>query len=333
MEALHYIKRRDQVQCTLCPHQCMIGDGKTGICGVRRNDEGRLMADSYGKLSAVQLDPIEKKPLYHFFPGKNILSLGSLGCNMRCGCCQNWQISQTTLKEYPLERTWEPEDILHLAAGQEQNIGVAYTYNEPGIWFEFMVDTARLIRRKGLKNVMVSNGYISEQPLEELLEVVDAFNIDLKSFSDGFYRKQAGARLGPVLQTLKHIRKAGRHLEITCLVIPTLNDDESEFREMAAWIRDELGNETVLHLSRYHPMYRMNIEPTPRQSLEHLYQIARTYVKYVYVGNIQGPDFQDTWCSQCGMKVITRNGYRVDLILLSGEGTCRNCGNRIIKNL
>jgi pyruvate formate lyase activating enzyme len=333
MEASYYKKLDNlQVQCILCPHQCLIRQGHTGICGVRRNEGGRLMADSYGKLSAIHVDPIEKKPLYHYFPGSNILSLGSVGCNMRCGCCQNWQISQASVGNYSLE-TCTPKDILQLAAGKKQNIGVAYTYNEPGIWFEFMMDTARLIHQEGLKNVMVSNGFIAEKPLQELLQVVDAFNIDLKSFSDEFYRKQAGARLEPVLRTLTKVRNAGQHLEITCLIIPTLNDNEREFREMAGWISQELGSETVLHLSRYHPMYKMNIEPTPQKSLEHLYSIAREYLKYVYVGNLQIPDFQDTWCSQCGNKVISRRGYQVNFVSLSEKGACRQCGNNIIKNI
>jgi pyruvate formate lyase activating enzyme len=332
MEALYYNKLDDQVQCILCPHQCFIREGHAGICGVRRNVAGSLMADTYGKLSAIHVDPIEKKPLYHFFPGNNILSLGSVGCNMRCGCCQNWQISQVSGRDYSLE-SYSPDDILQLAAGKKQNIGVAYTYNEPGIWFEFMLDTARLIHQNGLKNVMVSNGFIAEQPLHELLQVVDAFNIDLKSFSDEFYRKQAGAKLEPVLRSLIQIHNAGQHLEITCLIIPTLNDNEKEFRDMAGWISHELGNETVLHLSRYHPMYRMNIEPTPQKSLEKLYSIAREYLKYVYVGNLQISDYQDTWCSQCGKKVISRRGYQVDFVSLSQQGMCRHCGNLIIKNM
>jgi pyruvate formate lyase activating enzyme len=290
------------------------------------------MADSYGKLSAIHVDPIEKKPLYHYFPGKSILSLGSVGCNMRCGCCQNWQISQTSADDYPVERIYAPMDILLMAKALDQNIGVAYTYNEPVIGFEFMMDTARMVRTEGLKNIMVSNGYIAREPLQELLLFMDAFNIDLKSFSDEFYRKHAGARLEPVLQTLKQIRSSGQHLEITFLVIPTGNDNENEFRDMTGWISHELGNDTVLHLSRYHPMYKMKIEPTPPQSLEHLYAIAREKLKYVYVGNIQTRDFQDTFCGNCGNKVIIRSGYKVDLTSLTRQGECLHCGNRIIIN-
>jgi pyruvate formate lyase activating enzyme len=309
----------------------LIREGHTGVCRVRRNESGKLIADTYGKLSAIHVDPVEKKPLYHYFPGKDILSLGSIGCNMRCGCCQNWQISQTSVAGYPFERSFTPSDILQMAQGQKHNIGVAYTYNEPGIWFEFMLDTARMIHDAGLKNVMVSNGFIAEEPLGELLQYVDAFNIDLKSFSDGFYKKQAGARLEPVLQTLKQIRHSGRHLEITFLVIPTLNDNEGEFREMITWIRNELGQESILHLSRYHPMYKLQIESTPRESLLRLHAIARDFLDYVYVGNMQTADFQDTFCGNCGERVITRSGYRGVPVSLTENGACRKCGNLIIK--
>lgn len=332
MEASYYTKRADRVLCNLCPHHCLINEGDTGICQVRRNKAGILVADSYGKLSAIHLDPIEKKPLYHYFPGRNILSLGSYGCNMRCGCCQNWTISQVSPAGFQAVNSYLPSDIIRLAKDQNHNIGVAYTYNEPGIGFEFMLDTARLIRSEGLKNVMVSNGFIETRPLQELLPFMDAFNIDLKSFSDEFYRKHTGARLGPVLKTLKTIRHSESHLEITFLVIPTLNDQHVTFREMTGWISHELGNETVLHLSRYHPMYKMKIAPTSRQSLEHLYDMAREDLKYVYIGNLPEGDFQDTFCSNCGKHVIARTGYQVDLVGLTIHGDCQACGNRIIKN-
>jgi len=331
MEALFYSKGPDHVRCNLCPHQCVIREGHSGICKVRRNESGILLADSYGMLSAIHIDPVEKKPLYHFYPGKSILSLGSIGCNMRCGCCQNWQISQISPVEYRSDMSYTPSDVINMVRAQEQSIGVAYTYNEPGIWFEFMYDTARLVHSEGLRNVMVSNGYIEPDPLAELLKVTDAFNIDLKAFTEEFYRKYTGARLEPVLRTLKEIRLSGQHLEITFLVIPTLNDQEADFRKMTDWISRELGNETILHLSRYHPMFRMNIEPTSVESLQLLYNIARERLKYVYVGNLHTSDFQDTFCSFCGEVVITRTGYRVNIIGLTSGGKCRHCGNRIVK--
>lgn len=332
MEASYYKKRGNSIHCTLCPHHCVIRDGNSGICRVRRNEKGILIADSYGRIAAIHMDPIEKKPLYHFFPGQNILSLGSVGCNMRCGCCQNWQISQVSISQYDFEKTYTPHEIIEMASRQEQNLGIAYTYNEPSVWFEFMRDTARLASLKGLKNVMVSNGYIDEEPLQELLLYIDAFNIDLKAFTGEFYIRQTGATLPPVLQAIKTIRRAGRHLELTYLVIPTLNDRENEFREMTAWISGELGPDTVLHLSRYHPMYKMNIEPTSSGNLEYLYGIAREKLHYVYIGNVQTRESQDTFCGNCKARVIVRSGYQTEIISLGMKGECTHCGNSIIKS-
>jgi pyruvate formate lyase activating enzyme len=331
--ALYFEKQDKGIICTLCPHHCLVHEGKTGICKVRRNVGDQLMAETYGKLSVISFDPIEKKPLYHFHPGKMILSLGSIGCNMKCQCCQNWQISQSAAFDQPGKGTTDPADLIVMAQSRKQNIGIAYTYNEPTVWFEFMLDTAKLVHDTRLKNVMVSNGYLAVEPLRELIPFMDAFNIDLKSFSDEFYRKHTGARLDPVLQTLKEIRRTGRHLEVTYLVIPTLNDGEDQFRDMVGWIKLELGNNTVLHLSRYYPAYKMNIEPTTRESLEGLYSIAREKLHYVYVGNLLSRDLQDTFCTQCGKKVISRNGYEVDILLLTSGGACRACRNQILINV
>jgi pyruvate formate lyase activating enzyme len=331
--ALYFEKQDKGIICTLCPHHCLIQEGKTGICKVRRNVGDQLIAETYGKLSAINFDPIEKKPLYHFHPGKMILSLGSIGCNMKCQCCQNWQISQSAAFDLTGKGTTDPADLILMARSRKQNIGIAYTYNEPTVWFEFMLDTAKLVHDARLKNVMVSNGYLAVEPLQELIPCMDAFNIDLKSFSEEFYRKHTGGRLDPVLQTLKEIRRAGRHLEVTYLVIPSLNDGEDQFRDMVGWIKLELGNNTVLHLSRYHPAYKMNIEPTTRESLEGFYNIAREKLHYVYVGNLPSRDFQDTFCTHCGRKVIARSGYEVDIVLLTSGGACRGCGNQIVINV
>lgn len=332
MEALFYEKIEDRLRCTLCPHHCSIAPGETGICKVRRNENGKLMAGTWGKLSALNFDPIEKKPLYHYHPGRIILSLGSAGCNMKCRCCQNWQISQASAAEFSFSHTLIPMEVIKLATSRSENIGVAYTYNEPTVWFEYMNDIARLVRFEGLKNVMVSNGYINEDPLVELMHYMDAFNIDLKGFSEDFYRKFTGASLAPVLDTLKLIRKAGRHLEITCLIIPGMNDDPGTFREMILWIERELGAKTVLHLSRYHPTYKLDTESTPARKLEELYRIAIEKLSYVYVGNIQIRDYQDTRCSKCGVTVIRRMGYQVELKKLTGQGMCSQCGNAIINS-
>jgi pyruvate formate lyase activating enzyme len=330
MEACYYEQTKEGLRCRLCPHACIIGVGKTGICRVRRNKDGKLLAETWGKLSAINFDPVEKKPFYHYHPGKIILSLGSVGCNMNCKCCQNWQISQTSVVDFHFSKTLNPTEIVKLAISRKDNIGVAYTYNEPTIWFEYMIDIAKLVKVEGLKNVMVSNGYINEDPLAELMHCMDAFNIDLKGFSEDFYRKFTGSSLSPVLRTLKQIRNAGKHLEITCLVIPSLNDNPELFGEMVRWIAEELGGNTVLHLSRYHPDYKLDVEPTSASQLEILYGIAREKLSYVYVGNIQFKDYQDTRCSNCGNMVISRNGYQISIRALNKEGLCENCGTQVI---
>lgn len=331
MEALYYIPSANGVKCLLCPFNCVIAEGKAGICKVRRNINGKLIAETWGYLSAVHLDPIEKKPLYHFFPGSQILSLGSVGCNMHCRCCQNWQISQVPVPEDGGSGLTEPGEIVTKALSIKGNLGVAYTYNEPTVWYEYMLETARLVHQAGLKNVMVSNGYINTEPLQELMGYIDAFNIDLKGFTDKFYREYTGARLDPVLQSLKQIKKSNRHLEITNLVIPSQNDDSAVFRDMIQWIANELGPDTVLHLSRYHPAFRSNEASTPAATLENFCRAAREKLHYVYAGNIYLKSFQDTYCPVCGNLLISRTGY--DVVLhssLTPDGCCRQCGKKAI---
>ncbi len=329
-EASYYEQDGNGLRCRLCPHECLISNGKTGICNVRRNVSGVLMAETWSRLSAVNIDPIEKKPLYHFHPGKNILSVGSVGCNMKCRCCQNWHISQASVSGYSFDRKVEPDELVSMALTYKDNMGIAYTYNEPTVWYEYMLAVARMAASCRLKNVMVSNGYIRQKPLEELLEYMDAFNIDLKGFSEEFYRKFAGAKMEPVLSTLKLIRKSGRHLEITNLVIPSLNDRADLFSDMISWIAGELGTDTVLHLSRYHPDYKLYNEPTPPVKLEEFYEIAHKKLAFVYVGNISMGHMQDTICSKCGELLVTRQGFRVAVAGLTTTGACTKCGNQVM---
>jgi len=332
LEAWYYNKIDDgKVLCSLCPHQCTISSGKSGICRVRTNREGSLQADMYGLLSAMQFDPVEKKPLYHFHPGKEILSLGSLGCNFRCACCQNYEISQSGKAGFPRLQQLTVEDILKLALKKPDNLGVAYTYNEPFVWYEFMADIAREIRAAGKKNVIVSNGYVSEKPLTDLLEFTDAFNIDIKAFSEQGYRKFAHATLKPVLSNLQIIVRAGKHLELTLLLVPEINDSDTEFLLMADWIKENLGADIPLHLSRYFPRYKMNMPATSFVKLREFAGIAKKKLSYVYIGNIPEGGYQDTFCPSCGSRIVSRLGYSVRIDSLNDSGNCVNCGQKILK--
>lgn len=285
-EAKYYKKLSDnKVQCELCPHSCIIENGKRGFCRVRKNDNGVLIAETYGIISAINLDPIEKKPLYRFYSGTNILSIGTVGCNMRCEFCQNYDISQVSVDDIFLKKI-SVNEIIEIVKNEKESIGLAYTYNEPTIYFEFMLDLAKEIKKLGLKNVMVSNGFINEEPLSEILEYIDAFNIDLKAFDNNFYSKITKSKIEPVKESLKLIKKSGKHLEITNLLIPTLNDNFEEFENMCRWIAEELGKNTVLHITRYFPRYKMKIEPTGIDLMEKCYEIAKKYLNYVYLGNV-----------------------------------------------
>lgn len=312
------------VKCLLCPHFCRIKAGNSGICGVRLNDNGKLVAANYGKVSALHLDPIEKKPLYHFFPGRKILSIGSIGCNLDCAYCQNHDISQADMGTYQIAQSFSPAQMISEALRHTENIGIAYTYNEPVVWFEYMLETAQAAHLAKLKNVMVTNGFINEGPLKELLPFIDAFSVDLKGFSESFYRKITAGALAPVLNSLKQIREAGKHLEIVNLIIPQENDNEVEFEAMVQWIANELGTNTILHLSRYFPRHRLGIEPTPLYTLDKLAEIARQKLKFVYVGNVHS-EYSDTHCPACTNLLITRQGYSVSFPGLSSDGRCKSC--------
>ncbi len=319
-----FLKYDNYIECRLCPHLCKIAPGKRGICGVRQNTGDSIQLLTYGVISGCSPDPVEKKPLYHFFPGYNILSVGSYGCNMRCDFCQNWNISQKSAGS--LKPDTDPGLLADEAASAQNNIGIAFTYNEPVIWFEFVRDTALRVKEKGLFTVMVSNGYVNRDPLNEMLKFIDAFNIDLKAFNEAFYSRLTGAGLEPVKESLKAISKAGRHLEITTLVIPRKNDSVDEMESQAEWIAGELGDETPLHLSRYFPMFKRDDPSTPQETLTRLYEAASKRLKYVYLGNTRGESGQYTLCSKCGTIVTKRSGYSIMLTNLSETGSCKKCG-------
>ena len=318
-----------KLECQLCPHLCKLSFGKTGICGVRKNTGDKIELMTYGVLSGYSLDPVEKKPLYHFFPGYNILSIGSFGCNMKCDFCQNFHISQKVPESLIPELT--TDRIIKDALSIENNIGLAFTYNEPVISFEYMKDLAESVKNDGLYTVMVSNGYANREPLNEILEFIDAFNIDLKAFNNNFYRNLAGAEIEPVKNSLKQIARSGKHLEVTTLIIPGLNDDEKEMKLQTEWMATELGKNIPFHLSRYFPTYKRDNPPTPEESLKRLYEIASANLNFVYMGNSSSKYGQNTSCPSCGAEVTIRSGYKTELINLDEEGKCNCCGKLVYK--
>ncbi len=310
----------DNVRCEICPHRCLIAPDQTGICLCRKNFGGTLRPINYGQVTSAALDPIEKKPLYHFHPGQQILSLGTWGCNFKCDFCQNWQISQQVAPSEYLS----PADAVAMAK-QRGSFGIAYTYNEPTIWFEYVLDTGRLAHEAGLKNVLVTNGYVNAEPLEALFEVVDAMNIDLKSFSDLFYKKHAKARLNPVLESAR--LAAGRcHVETTTLLIPGENDSAEELEQLGSWISENLGRRTPTHLSAYFPRYKLDLPATDGATLQGARTILQKHLDFVYLGNIMGGEDGNTRCPQCGAVAVRRSGYRVDTSGLKGSA-CADCGS------
>lgn len=281
-EALYYEKRgAGMVRCLLCPHRCSIASGSRGACGVRLNRDGTLYAENYGRTTGIALDPIEKKPLYRYHSGERILSLGTRGCNLSCSFCQNWHISQD--RSAPTEPITPQEAVRR--SRDAGSFGIAYTYNEPFVWYEFVRDTAVCARDAGLVNVLVTNGYVEAAPLEELLPFIDAMNIDLKAFRDDFYRDVCGGSLAPVLATIARAARAC-HVELTTLVIPTLNDSDDELDRLSSWVAETVGPETPLHLSRYFPCYKLGLPPTPLATLRRAESIAKRRLRYVYLGNV-----------------------------------------------
>jgi len=334
MKALYYkTLENGVVRCTLCPHYCLIGDNEHGFCNVRINKEGNLYNELFEKVIAKGLDPIEKKPLYHFYPGSNILSVGSLGCTMKCLFCQNYRLSQPTPEDYNETDLLSVSALLDLAKNIRGNIGIAFTYNEPTSFYEYMIHVARGAKPLGLKTVMVTNGYINREPLESILPFIDAFNVDLKAFSESFYKTITQSKLEPVKKTISRIAHAQKHLEITNLVIPGMNDNYSEFEEMVKWIVAETGDLTVLHISRYFPKYQMKIESTPINILLDLYEIAKKHLKYVYLGNMFDATIDTTFCDSCNSPLIVREPGKTKITGLDKHGNCTKCGNHLLDDV
>ena len=317
------------VRCHLCPHRCRIRLGKRGACGVRVNQNGRLFTLVYGKAVAANVDPIEKKPLFHFYPGSLSFSIATVGCNFRCLHCQNAEISQMPVDRNRIDGAdLQPEKIVHLAAERDCRT-ISYTYTEPTIYFEYAHDTARLADIQGLKNVFVTNGYMTPEALQKIQPYLHAANVDLKSFRESFYRRVCRARLGPVLETIREMTNRGIWVEVTTLVIPGLNDSEEELREIAKFLAG-LKRDLPWHVSAFHPTHRMKDRPrTPERTLRRAREIGKEEgLLFVYTGNIPGDDGENTYCPGCGKIVIRRHGFRVLSVELD-HGRCRACRTEI----
>lgn len=327
-EARLYEKMEDnRVRCRLCSHRCTIADAKTGICGVRMNRGGVLYAESYGKVSAEAVDPIEKKPLYHFLPGTNVYSLGGIGCNFKCRHCQNWEISQCTTAGFL--HTLSPQKGV-MKANDFKCKSIAWTYNEPTIWHEYAMDMGKIARSEGLGTIYVTNGYMTEDAVLELSQMLNAFRVDIKSFSDEFYRTVCKAKLQPVLDATIKAKECGMHVEVVNLLIPGMNDSEAEIKNLAEWVYANLGENTPVHFTAFHPDYNMtDAFPTPVKTLEKAYLIAKEAgIRYPYLGNVSLHPFSNTWCHECGALLIERHGFSQKNINLRGD-ICQKCGAKI----
>ena len=316
-----------RLQCDACPRACKLREGQRGVCFVRGRIDDQVVLTSYGRSSGFCIDPIEKKPLNHFLPGTSVLSFGTAGCNLACRFCQNWDISKS--KQIDRMADAAPPDSIADAAVELGCASVAFTYNDPVIFVEYAVDTAEACRRRGVRSVAVSAGYATDATRRELYSAVDAANIDLKGFTEDFYRHVAMGELAPVLDTLRYIRhETDTWLEITTLVIPGLNDSDAELGEMAAWIASELGPDVPLHFSAFHPDYKMgDVAPTPPATLTRARRIAMDAgLRYVYTGNVHDREGDTTRCPTCGVEVIERDWYELRHWNLTGDGHCRGCG-------
>ncbi len=310
-EAVLYEEVGKALNCKICERRCIIFPGKTGFCQMRENDGDKIYSLNYAAVSSAAVDPVEKKPLYHFYPGSLVFSLGSVGCNFRCRHCQNWGISQAELENIPT-RDMLPEDAVRLAKEYECR-SIAWTYNEPTMWFEYTLDSAKIAKREDVKTIYVTNGYLTEESFNEIKPYLDAANIDLKGMTEKFYKDLCDARLQPVLDTIVRMHDAKIHIEVTNLMIPGYNDSDENIRSLVKFMAEEVGVEVPLHFTRFFPQYRLQqLPPTEIKFLEKAHRIAKEAgMKYVYIGNAPTVDGANTYCPECGEPVIKRDGFSV----------------------
>lgn len=329
-EAMFYEKlAKNEVQCNLCAHRCRVRPGKRGICGVRENCEGTLFSLVYGGVANEDVANIEQKPFYHYYPGSTAYSVGTIGCNFRCRHCQNWKLSRAAPEDAFLG-TLSPSQLVMQAkmAGCQS---VSWTYNEPTVWYEYTYEGARLAKEEGLGTSYVTNGYITPEALENIAPYLDAFSVDIKGFSEAFYREICGAKLAPVLETSRLAKELGIHVEVVNLVIPTHNDSPDEIRELSRWVYENLGKDTPLHFNRFHPHYEMkHLPPTPINTLDRARSIAiEEGMRFVYIGNVPGHPHENTYCPECGSLLIARGFFEVQEYNISPDKTCPKCGETI----
>jgi len=329
-EAMYYERLENKrVACRICFRNCVVPNGSRGFCGDRENQDGTLKLLVYNRPCAIQIDPVEKEPMFHLMPGTNILCIGTAGCNFRCKFCHNWHMAMATVEETKNFNV-TPEDVVRLA--KEKNCPtLSFTYNEPTVFYEYMLDIVKLAKAKGLKTIFHTNGSLNEKPLRALLQYIDGVTVDLKGFTQEFYSKfPEGARLDVVLRNLKIIREEGKWLEVVNLVIPTANDNLDDVRKMCEWIKENLGKDTPVHFNRFSPQYKlMSLSPTPIQTLEKLKQIAdEVGLRYVYIGNAPGHKFNSTYCPFCGKRIIGRRHFGV-LEYNIEDGKCKFCHKEI----
>jgi pyruvate formate lyase activating enzyme len=328
IEGFHYASNGTDVQCHVCPNRCYLTPGDRSVCRSKINLQGKLYSLAYGNPCAVHVDPIEKKPLNHFYPGTSVFSVAIAGCNLRCLNCQNWEMSQRRPEDVQFSDLFPPEAVKQ--ALENRCPSIAYTYSEAVTYYEYTFDTSRLAREAGVKNVFVSNGYINRDPLIELCKYLDGANINLKSFDDRIYRALNGGTLQPVLDTLKTLHERGVWFEVTTLVVPTYVDDPEMIKRMCGWILDQLGPDYPLHFSRFYPLYKLTrLPPTPITTLEQFREIAlKEGLHYVYVGNVPGHKASHTYCHHCGKLILERKGYSISRCLID-KGRCQFCGTVI----